>query len=82
MAARSNGRNITTRSIRLRNSGLKVVRRARSAAFSSKPRNPGSKPSPGPAAIAEPTFDVRIITHRRKSTRRPCESVSRPSSKT
>ena len=82
MDDRSNGRNMTTRSIRFRNSGRKVVRSARSASATLNAPAAGSNPTPVPAAIAEPTLDVRTITDRRKSTSCPCESVSRPSSKT
>ena len=45
-------------------------------------RADGSKPTLGPRASGEPMFEVSTITQRRKSTRRPCRSVSRPSSKT
>ena len=63
---------MTTRSILFRNSGLNVVRRARSARVSLKPPSVCSKPIPGPAAIADPTLVVRTMTQRRKSTTWPC----------
>src|SRR5215475_6405547 len=62
-------------SSRLRNSGLKVVRTtpitASRLALSS---------SAGSAMYTEPRFEVRIRIVLRKSTVRPCPSVSRPSS--
>ena len=83
MTSRPSGRKTTTRSSRFRNSG----RNDRStdlmtlAGVEARPDLP-TKPTPGPVGIAEPRFEVRMITQWRRSTVRPLRSVSRPSSKT
>ena len=65
---------ITVSSIRLRNSGLKVVARISSI------RSRIASSTDSPAISAEPTFEVMIRTVLVKLTVRPCPSVSRPSS--
>ena len=82
MMSRSRGRNTTTRSRRLRNSGRKVCWTARSTEPGAKSSSSLANPSRCPVLSDEPMFDVRMITVWRKSTVRPCCVVRRPSSKT
>jgi hypothetical protein len=66
-----------TSSSRLRNSGLNEVRTA--AITASRLARSSSE---GSAMKVEPRFEVRMRIVLRKSTVRPCPSVSRPSSRT
>ena len=82
MISRPSGRKTTTRSRRLRNSGLNErATDLTTSEASNLPARP-AKPTPGPRGIAEPRFEVRMITQWRRSTVRPLRSVKRPSSKT
>ena len=72
----------TIRSIRFLNSGRNECSSARVTDSGRNGSAVGSNPTPARVAIDEPMLDVRMMTHRRRSTMRPCWSVSRPSSKT
>ena len=71
--------NVTTSSIRFRNSGRKACLAASRIASPAEPGAPAVKPSPRRASPA-PRFDVITTTVLVKSTVRPSPSVSRPSS--
>ena len=87
-SARLRRRNTTVESMRLRNSGLKVARSSAMTVSFTRAKPPSlssacAKPSFAALDVMAfaPTFEVMTSTVLRKSTRRPCASVSTPSSK-